>query len=339
MDGHRASVVSAFTITMMFFDGFVLWTAQVFLYLHQWRRVLRFRRRLGWWPNLARPTDYSDRMFWRKAVDRNPLFIRCSDKLDAKDYVRARCPDAFLARTLWSGDDSDKIPDEALRGRVWVKASHGYNLNREIGDGPVDRAALKAETERWLATRHGLEFQEWAYLQLRPRLLVEAAVVPARGELWEFEIRVAAGRFVFGSMVRRNKRSGMWRIYLDRDGRPPTGETAGERFGPGGFPGDLDFLPAYQEAIRLAERIGGELDYARIDFMWDGERVFAGEITIYPSSGLSTIANPEVNRRIVETWRLEDSDFLRRPQPWPVSLYTGALRRALARTKAAPDAG
>ncbi len=323
----------------MVFDSVVLFCAEAWLYLTHGRQVWIFRKRLRFWPRIARPGTYNERMLWRKAVDHNPLFVVCADKLSAKAYVRQRCPEAAQPRTLWTGVDVDAIPEELLRGDVWVKASHGWNTNIEIAGGAVDRAALKQATEIWIKTVHGRRFHEWSSLRLKPRLFVEEAIKPARGELWEIEVRVASGRFAFGSMVRQNKRPGMWRIYLDRDGRPPPEEQGGEGFGPDGFPGALDLLPAYHEAVRLAERIGGELDYARIDFLWDGERLFAGEITIYPSAGLGPLDYPTVRGAVLREWRLSESDFMRRRHPWPVSWYRNALGRALARAEAAAQAG
>jgi hypothetical protein len=323
----------------MLLDPLVFCCAEAWLYLLHCRQVWLFRRRIGAWPNIARPRTYVDRMLWRKAVDHNPLFVRCADKLSAKDYIRERFAEARIPRTLWSGRDADAIPDEMLRGDVWVKASHGWNLNLEIKGGAVDRAELKARTDRWLASVHGRHFYEWASLRPNPRLLVEEAIKPpGAGLLWEFEVRIASGRFVLGSMVRCNKRADLWRVYLDREGCPLSDTKVLAAFGPTPFPSGLDYLPRYREAVRVAERVGGELDYARIDFLWDGERLFSGEITIYPSAGLSPLASQEMDDCIMGGWRLSESGFLRHRQPWPVSIYADALRRALARTEGAPDA-
>lgn len=312
-------------------DRLILLVTNACLYWRHWRLVLRFRRRLGWWPNIGYPKRYAERMFWRKAVDHNPLFNTLVDKLAAKAYVRERCPDLSIPRTLWEGDDADAIPNELLRRHVWVKANHGCDYNMQIaGDVAPNRRGLKVKTDAWLSEIYGREALEWAYASVKPRLFVEEAIRPASGRaLWEFEIRVAGGRFVLGSMVKENKRPGQWRVFLDVDGRPTLSTLDASDAVPVQPPPGLDYLPVYREAVRHALKIGTEIDYARIDFFWDGARVYAGEVTVYPASGSSDIINPELNVKTLSDWRLEEADFLARPQPWPASVYAGALRRAL----------
>jgi hypothetical protein len=315
------------------FDRFIFLAVNVRLYWRHWKLVKRFRKRLGRWPDIAVPGRYAERMLWRKVVDHNPLFPTLVDKLAAKEYVRMRCPEVLVPRTLWEGDDADEIPGELLRSDVWVKANHGCDFNLHVGGGDVpDRGELKAKTDAWLREVFGKVAGEWAYSRVKPRLFVEEAIQPAEaGELWEFEIRVAKGRFVLGSMVKLNKRPGVFRVFFDEEGRSTLSGNDAADAEPAPPPVGLDYLPAYREAVRHAAKIGAEIDYARVDFYWDGARVYAGEITIYPASGSTDIFNEEVSRKTLSDWRLSDADFLARPQRWPASVYAGALRRALAR--------
>lgn len=319
------------------FDRFIFCVVNACLYLRHWKLVKRFRRRQGWWPNIAYPKRYVERMFWRKAVDHNPLFTTLVDKLAAKEYVRGRCPGISIPRTLWEGDDADAIPDELLRRHVWVKANHGCDFNFQVVvGGSPDRRELKAKTDAWLREVFGKVAGEWAYSSVKPRLFVEEAIVPVEeAELWEFEIRVAGGRFVLGSMVKQNKRPGKWRVFFDADGAPTLSGADAADAEPVPPPFGLDYLPAYREAVRHALKIGAKIDYARIDFFWDGARVYAGEVTIYPASGSSDIDNEEVSQKTLSDWRLTETWFLARPQPWPASIYAGALRRTLARVSRA----
>ena len=296
--------------------------------------VKRFRRHRGWWPNIACPHRYVERMFWRKVVDHNPLFETLVDKLKAKNYIRQRSPDLKAPETLWTGDDANAIPDEILRGDVWVKGHHGSGFNLHVVDGAIDRGELKRVTDEWLGRVYGRVLLDWASEGVRARLMVEKSIVSADRPLWEFEIRAASGRFVLGSMVTDNKRPEMWRAFLDAKGDPVVGPGDMPGTEPRHPPAGLDYRPAYLEAVRHVGHLGAEVDYARFDFFWDGEAVYAGEITIYPAGGFSEILNPEVARMTLARWQLIESDFLRRRHQWPVSMYAAALRRAAEREMA-----
>jgi hypothetical protein len=118
--------------------------ANAVLYTAHPRSVLRYRHRFGRLPNIANPRRYTERMLWRKIVDHDPQFVVFSDKLAAKDYCKRICPDLPIPNTLWIGDDADAIPDELLRGDVFVKANHGYDFNAaSAGDTSIEQRSRR----------------------------------------------------------------------------------------------------------------------------------------------------------------------------------------------------
>jgi hypothetical protein len=199
--------------------------ANAVLYTAHPRSVLRYRHRFGRLPSIANPRRYTERMLWRKIVDHDPQFVVFSDKLAAKDYCKRICPDLPIPNTLWIGDDADAIPDELLRGDVFVKANHGYDFNCCIRGGHVDRAALKETADRWLRSVHGVSTGEWAYSQIEPKLFVEDSVGDAEDDLIEFNVRAGNGRAIVGSVIGHNKKPNQWLAYLDLEGNPTAGTT------------------------------------------------------------------------------------------------------------------
>jgi len=273
-------------------------------------------------------------MLWRKVVDRNPLFVVAADKLAAKEYVGRLCPELSIPRTLWVGFDADDIPAELLCGDVWVKMSNACNFNLHVQEGNVDRAALKRLTKGWMTTGYGQALGEWNYAKARSRLFVEEGLRPESGILWDISIRVAAGRCLLGSLARDIKSPNRTVYFLDAKGEPTLGLGDTDHAVPLVPPEDLPYRDAYREAWQNAEIIGAAFDYVRVDFLWDGRRLFAGELTIFPASGLTASTNTSVKRVTLEAWDLLNTYFLTQPQPWPASVYAGALRRTLQRDAA-----
>ncbi len=315
----------------MFSDRLVFILTNAWLYARNWRLVKSYRRRLGRWPRIANPERHSERMMWRKLVDRNPQFVVFSDKLATKDHVRARCPGLAVPRTLWEGTDADAIPDELLRGDVYVKANHGCDYNFRTRGEAVDRRQLKAMSDDWLRQRYGTRHGEWAYGGVAPRLFVEEAVGDTEAGMVEFQIRAAVGECILGSAVGHAKTPNQWAVYFDETGcvrRNAVGFAKGLRLD---LPeGVEDVGAAYREAWKLTRVLSAGVDYARFDFLWNGTTLYGGEITVYPGAGINEIDDPEVNAQLRAGWRLENSWFLRTPQPWPASVYAAALRRRQA---------
>ena len=48
---------------------------------------IKYKAKLGKWPNLNNPRLYTEKLQWLKLYDRNPEYTRMVDKLDMKEYV------------------------------------------------------------------------------------------------------------------------------------------------------------------------------------------------------------------------------------------------------------
>ena len=160
----------------MFNDDFIFTVTNAVLYAKNMELVRRYWRTIGRLPNIANPQRYSERMLWRKIIDHNPQFVLFSDKLATKDFLKDRCPDLPVPRTLWIGRDANAIPDELLRGDVFVKANHGCGFNYRIRGGQYDRGNLQKTTKRWLGSVYGRKSGQWAYSKVEPKLFVEESV-------------------------------------------------------------------------------------------------------------------------------------------------------------------
>ncbi len=278
-------------------------------------------------PNIANPKRYSERMLWRKIVDHNPLFVVFSDKLAAKDYCRSLCPELAIPRTLWIGNDADDIPDQVLNGNVYVKTTHGFNFNYFVRNGRVDRADLKRKTDRWLGMVHGGASNQWAYSMVEPKLFVEEAIGDSAEDLMDINIRAGNGIPILGSVIAHHKLDNEWAVYLDLEGNPTLGAHQQENEAVLQLPEDVDIGVAYREALEYTRRLSSGVDYARFDFMWNGEQLYAGEITVYPAAGDLEIANAKVHDLLVGHWDLRVSNFLRMSHSGWAKVYADALRR------------
>ena len=286
-----------------------------------------YKRRQHRLPNITNPRSYTERMLWRKLIDHNPLFVVFSDKLATKKYCSSICPDLQSPETLWEGTDANEIPDEALTGDVYVKTNHGYNFNYRIRGGAVDRIELKATTDEWLKHTHGLDSDQWAYSQVAPKLFVERAIGDPYGDLLEINIRCCNGRFFLGSVIGKNKTDDMWAVYLDADGKPceSPDDEAGKPIEK--LPDGVDIAAPYQRAFDYALKLSEGVDYARFDFMWNGQELYAGEITVYPSAGRHEIYHPGLNDLMLSLWDLRDTWLLKEKHTGWRAIYAWLLRR------------
>jgi len=308
-------------------DRLIFALTNIWLYARHGRLMWKAYRRHGWWPNVARPERISERMWWRKFVDRSPLHVTFADKLATKEYIRARCPDLAIPRTLWVGTDADEIPDAVLRGDVYVKTNNGCSFNYRIRGGVVDRDHLKNTTDMWMKYRFGKEHGEWAYWPIIPKLFVEESIGDAAIDLLDLQVRAGRGHCLPGVVLGHAKTPHKWAVNVDEEGRALPGDAAAVvGFRTQSIDG-LSVEAPYRVACAYTRRLSEGVDYARFDFFWNGTTLYAGEITVYPGGGVGEVTNPNLLAQLKAGWRLERSWFLTAPQRWPARIYANALRR------------
>jgi hypothetical protein len=292
-------------------------------------QVLRFRRKVGYFPNIAHPRRYHEKMLWRKLLDHNPVFRVFCDKLATKDYVRTVCPSLQVPETLWVVDSVADCLARPMPSDTMLKCSHGWKMNHRIPDGPPDVARLIGTLSGWMAQTHGRKDHQWGYWAVPKRLFLEEAVDHAGiDKLLDISIRCVDGHAFLGSVSTMINTENMRIGYFDSEG---------QRMGSGGFggkgkelPADFELPPAFYEAVRHAESLSRGVDYARYDFLYNGKTLFAGEITVYPAAGLNRSSDGVLENRVNGLWDIRRSWFLRAEQRGWRSWYAQMLHKALA---------
>ncbi|WP_164730651.1 ATP-grasp fold amidoligase family protein [Pelagibacterium montanilacus] len=271
---------------------------------------------------MASPTNYQEMINWRKLFDRNPLLPIFSDKILAREWARARCPDLALTDIVWLGQNPRDIPEQYLKPGYVAKTTHGSSQNYFPDRESWDRAQIEATFERWLRYSRS-SIGEWAYGQNQPRILVERLLSPARPVL-DYSFRVHDGTVSMASVALGFKTSQSKFGYFGIDGTryredPDLGTDKG-------LPVDFEVDASFFAALRHAERLGKGVDMVRADFVWTGDELYFGELTAYPHGGFDR--RSPVTEHILACWlqELDTNWFLNRRHSWPVSHYAKALR-------------
>lgn len=316
-------------------DRWVLRIANLLLYLRHPRTVVQFRLRVGFFPNIARPRRFAELMLWRKCFDRNPRFVTFTDKLATKALAARLCPDLAQAEVLWAGDDVRQIPPAVLARPVVIKASHGCDFSHVRPRGARDRALRPRQIRRingWLRRRYGQHLLEWAYRLAGRKLFAEAMILPPPGEeLLDLSVHAADGVPLIIEAVVANKTARQRKGYFHPDGarwpelEPRRRVAVAKRT----LPADFQLPMAYRAASTYAGRLGAGIDYARFDFLVAGEQLYAGEISVYPGSGLARHDEfLAYNTFLAARWSLLSSWFFQRPHRGLRGVYAAALANA-----------
>jgi hypothetical protein len=306
---------------------FALWRLTALLRhprLH-WKHL----RRMGRLPDLAVPRRFAERMVWRKAFDRDPLFPILSDKLAVKAWWAEHAPELPTPRVLWQGTDPAAIPDALFRPGVAIKCAHGSNFNILCRDSAPPRQEAEAKLRAWLACDFGRRRGEWAYRDVPRRVFVEELVTPPPGEpLWDIKVDAGGGRIGLVMLYRDTRTAAQSALHVDEHGHPVNEVSPG--YAP--LPDTTPLPPSFHRTVALARRLSERMDYARFDFLSAGDELLGGEVSLYSASGWWEPA-PDIAAATEAMWDLRRSFALRESLPaggWLARRYAAALSRALS---------
>lgn len=305
-------------------DRLIFAVVNLALYLRHPLFTQRYIRRLHRWPNYAAPGRLSELVQWRKLFDRNPLFTQLSDKLAVRDWVRERAPSLAAPEIVFVADRPEDIPDDRLVPGFVIKTTHNTSQNYFPSRGDWGRARFEQIFRQWLQrVRAG----EWAYKDVPHRILVERELAP-QGTMIDFSFRGFDGHLSLAHVASSYKTPAVRFSYFSLDGRRVAEARNTE-------PMSADFVvpDAFAEAAAFARQLTRDLDYARADFLWDGQQVYFSEMTLYPASGYG--GDDAMADLVFRPWMstIDKSWFLRTSHSWPLSLYAAAFRRWAARQR------
>jgi hypothetical protein len=267
-----------------------------------WRERSRLVR---WWRlwRTRRPRTFTEKVRYKMLRDHRPLLVTFSDKAAVRDHVAARLGEQVLPRLHLVTDDPTDLLGAVLPPAYVLKPTHGSGVAVIVSDAAEPGATLPEArygwvyrhvrpehapvedlvvlAQGWLTLLYGQgPNREWAYGHVPRRVMVEEFLVGADGgvpddyKLFVFHgtcryVQVDRGRF-----ERRTQDffTPDWE-HLPLSGGHPWAEPALPR------PARLD------EMIAMAERLGRDTDFVRVDLYDLPDRVVFGELSSFPAGG------------------------------------------------------
>jgi hypothetical protein len=197
-------------------------------------------------------------------------------------------------------DDPERIRVDSVPREFVVKASHGCGGCVIVADhapsqntlpkppagwshslvtpGSLDWTLLRGLCGEWLGLSYNPHL-EWAYINVPPRIVAEELLVANGSIPMDYKF------FVFNGRVR------IVQVDFDRFGNhartlySPEWERLPFKFSYAATGPDVERPGALRDMISIAETLGQETDFVRVDLYALGDRIVFGEMTNYPCAG------------------------------------------------------
>jgi hypothetical protein len=261
---------------------------------------------------------FNEKVRYKMLKDRRTLLTTFADKVAVRDYVAQKVGRDLLTQCYLITADPKHIRADCLPREFVVKASHGCGGNVVVADhapsqntlpepparwssslvtpGSLDWGLLRGLCREWLGLTYG-RYGQWAYTKIRPRILAEELLVGNGSSPSDYRF------FVFHGHVR------LVQVECDR-----FGNHTGNFYSPEwdsipvacGWPSgpEVNRPGSLREMISIAETLGQETDFVRVDLYALGDRIVFGEMTNYPGGGRLPFEPASFGHELGSWWSL-----------------------------------
>ena len=259
---------------------------------------LLFFRHLHKRVNLEHPKAFNEKLQWLKLHDRNPEYTKMVDKYAVKQYVSEKIGSQFIIPTLGVWDNPEDIDFTNLPDRFVLKWNHDSgsivictDKSRLDREEAVNRLKSRQKFSGfWYA-------KEWPYKDVVPKVIAEKYIEDSSGYLNDYKLMCFNGK-VRCSFVCTDRFSGdgLKVTFYDRSwNQMPFSRHYPVSDIPVPRPKNYDVL------VHLAEKLSEGIPFVRVDFYDVNDRVYFGEMTFYPGSGLEEF-DPEKWDYVLGSW-------------------------------------
>jgi hypothetical protein len=266
----------------------------------------RFRKKTGYSLHLENPRSFNEKIIWKKVHDRNPLLPKTADKFRVRSYVKELLGEEegekILIPLLYVTDNSDSIPFDTLPKDFVIKANHGNGWNIIVRDGKYDKKEILKKCKIWVKVPYGLEKMEWGYKDIKRKIMVEKLLTDRDGKQpadYKFHIFHNKCKMIqINQGNPTNKKERTLTLYTPYWKKIDVfWEYKPEKYVP--RPENLD------DMILLAEKISEPFDYVRVDLYSINGKIYLGELTHYPTSGMALVKPLDFDFEVGKYWKLK----------------------------------
>lgn len=255
---------------------------------------------LGYWPDIQNPTTFNEKIAHRKLYTDKEIFSVVEDKWNVRKYVKDRINEGILPEVYHVTTDPETIPFDELPAEYVIKPTHmsGPVMFVEEGDTP-DKDNIKQSCCEWLNSTYGETKEEYWYQRIQPRIIVEERLydkehgVPPDYKFYVFDGEV---KYVHTDL---NRFSGRSMRFYTRDWEALSVRKSGNQLAP-----TVDKPEAYSKMIKIAEQLGQEFSFIRVDLYNLGDRIVFGEMTVAPASGAGKFVPQEYDYKFGSLWEI-----------------------------------
>ena len=272
-----------------------------FLFPDKLYLTLLFRCKMGYWIDWKNPKTFSEKLQWLKLYNRKPEYTTMVDKYAVKEYVANLIGEEYIIPTLGVWDTPEEIEWEKLPNQFVLKTTHGGGSGGVVickDKSSFNRKAAIEKLGKSMKSCIYKSYREWPYKNVKRRIIAEEFLSDGvSNDLTDYKFYCFDGLPLYCQVI-RDRRSKETIDFYDREwnSMPFVGlnSVAKNGLNPVFKPKKLE------EMLCACRKLVSQIPYARVDLYSIQEKVYFGEITFFPASGMGVFTPQEWNYKLGE---------------------------------------
>lgn len=250
---------------------------------------------------LDNPKALNDKLQWLKLNDYKPFYKQLADKYDVRKYIADRIGDEYLVPLLGLWDKVEDIDFESLPNQFVLKCTHdsgGVVICKD--KNTFDKEAAIKKLKHCYGRNYYHNSRETAYKDIKPRIIAEQYLVDETGwDLKDYKIFCFNGKAIYVEVDYNRSVRHMLNAYdLDWNFLEFCDSSPNDRNADIKKPQRLD------EMIKIAEKLSEGMIFLRVDMYSIYDKIYCGEMTLYPGSGFIQFNPMETDYKLGELLKL-----------------------------------
>lgn len=256
--------------------------------------------------HLKNPKKFTEKIQWLKIYDYKPWYTKLVDKLAVKEYVSQKIGNEYVIPTIGVWNNAEDINWKSLPEKFVLKTTHsggGGGIVLCRNKALLDKEAAVKRLNRSLHKSISSTFREKPYEKVPRRIIAEQLIEEhdevgniTNNDLPDYKF------FCFNGKCRCFKVDfGRFKNH-HANYFTPNGEML--PFGEKGLEPDPNYkikLPTnLDEMLAIAEKLATDFCFIRVDLYNVNGKIYFGELTFYPASGLGRFTDDSWDEKLGE---------------------------------------
>ena len=282
-----------------------------FLFPDKLYLTLLYRLKMGYWIDWKNPKTFSEKLQWLKLYNRKPEYTTMVDKYAVKEYVAKLIGEEYVIPTLGVWDRPEDIDWDSLPQKFVLKTTHGGGGSGVVickDKATFNKDAAVAKLKKSLNGCIYKSYREWPYKNVKKRVIAEAFLEESNPDknntdLPDYKFYCFNGEPIYCQVI-RDRRSKETIDFYDMEwhhmpfvGLNPVVDNGLNPVVDNGL-NPVAKPVNFCDMMDICTKLSKDIPFSRIDLYVIDDKIFFGEITFYPASGMGIFTPIEWNEKL-----------------------------------------